>query len=397
MAATHNHREEIQLIKPHGGEIVNREASDDSAASLLGAAAKSPRISVTGRILCDVECIATGAFSPLQGFMGRADYESCMESMRLSDGVLWPIPIVLPVDPAEAKSLKLGAPAMLVDAEGRNIAAIEVEDIYQSDHENEAQLVYGTKDSKHPGVAAILELPHTYVGGKIALLNMPTPEFPAYALTPAATRKRFKALGWRSVVGFQTRNPVHRAHEYLQKVALEIVDGLLLHPLVGTTKDDDLPAAVRMQCYEALIERYYPAGRAMLSVYPAAMRYAGPREAVLHAIVRKNYGCSHFIVGRDHAGAGSYYGPFDAQRIFNNLQNELGMTILRFDNAFWCNACEGMGTEKTCPHPPGEHVVLSGTKVRELLRSGKRPPKEISRPEIADILIRALGSKPTAV
>jgi len=386
------------LIEPHGGSIVSRLANASTLTQLLTQAAKAPRISISERTLCDVICIVTGAFSPLVGFMQRADYQNCMESMRLQNGLIWPIPIVLPVNAEQAKALKLGALATLVDGAGKEVAVIEIQDIYQSDPDREAELVYGTRDLKHPGVAAVFESPRTYVGGQITLLHMPEPEFPAYTLTPSATRERFRELGWTSVVGFQTRNPVHRAHEYLQKVALEIVDGLLLHPLVGTTKDDDLPAAVRMQCYEALIDRYFPAGRAMLSVYQAAMRYAGPREAVLHAIVRKNYGCSHFIVGRDHAGAGSYYGPFDAQHIFDNIQQELNMTILRFDNAFWCNACEGMATVKTCPHTPAEHVVLSGTKVRELLRSGQRPPQEISRPEIADILIQALvESTPSAV
>ncbi len=379
------------LVRPHGGALVNRLPTQSECERLLAEAAEAPTISLTDRTVCDIVCIVTGAFSPLQGFMGRADYQACIHSMRLKNGTIWPIPVVLPVTSEQAESLAVGVSAKLTDGNGTPVALIEIDDIYQANQQDETLLVYGTNDSNHPGVAAVLQSPSTYVGGIITLLTMPKPEFPLYALTPAETRQRFRDLGWRSVVGFQTRNPVHRAHEYLQKVALEIVDGLLLHPLVGTTKDDDLPAAVRMRCYEALLERYYPSGRALLGVYPAAMRYAGPREAVLHAIVRKNYGCSHFIVGRDHAGTGSYYGTYDAQHIFDNIEQELGITILRFDNSFWCNACEGMATAKTCPHRAADHVVLSGTKVRELLRSGQHPPKEFSRPEIADILIKALA------
>jgi sulfate adenylyltransferase len=325
--------------------------------------------------------------------MDRHDYESCVQSMRLADGTLWPIPIVLPVADTELGALNAGAHAALVDEEGEVLAAIEIEDIFKADHERETLNVYGTMDLKHPGVAAVLAAPQTYAGGKITLLKSPSPEFPEYTLTPLETRARFSELGWSFIVGFQTRNPVHRAHEYLQKVALETVDGLFLHPLVGTTKDDDLPAAMRMRCYEVLLQGYYPQNRALLGVYRAAMRYAGPREAVLHAIVRKNYGCSHFIVGRDHAGAGSYYGTFDAQHIFDDIEEELGVKILRFDNAFWCTSCEGMATAKTCPHSADDHVVLSGTRVRELLRSGQRPPAEFTRPEIADILIQSLAEQ----
>jgi len=387
---------EKSLVEPHGGRIIDRLLKQHEREAIQDIIVAAPRISASERSVCDVICIATGAFSPLTGFMKQDDYTSSVKAMRLANGLLWPIPIVLPVADNELRALKLGRAAALIGPDNTLLGSIEVEEIYKASPEDEARYVYGTTDRKHPGVANVFDSPQMYVGGKISLLTMPKLEFPSYSLTPAETRRRFGELGWNSVVGFQTRNPVHRAHEYLQKVALEIVDGLLLHPLVGTTKDDDLPAAVRMRCYEALLERYYPRGRAMLSVYQAAMRYAGPREALLHAIVRKNYGCSHFIVGRDHAGVGSYYGSFDAQQIFNEIEGELGITILRFENAFWCNSCEGMATAKTCPHGTEAHVILSGTKVRELLRSGKRPPLEISRPEIADILIQALAESPVA-
>jgi len=391
-----NGTRESRLVEPHGGSLVNRALVAEDARLLKDKLRDSVAIRLNERSLCDVICIATGAFSPLSGFMRERDYRSCIEDMRLSSGLIWPIPIVLPADAATLSSLKLGSRAALVSPDGQIVGAIEVEQIFEGDPMQEASRVYGTTDQQHPGVAAVLSSPKAYVAGEISLVEMPPLEFPSYSLTPAETRACFAERGWNSIVGFQTRNPVHRAHEYLQKVALENVDGMLLHPLVGTTKGDDIPAAVRMRCYEALLERYYPAQRAMLAVYQAAMRYAGPREAVLHAIVRKNFGCSHFIVGRDHAGVGSYYGSFDAQRIFDEIEPELGITILRFENAFWCNACEGMVTTKTCPHGPEQHVVLSGTKVRELLRSGQRPPAEFSRPEIADILIQALADTPKA-
>jgi sulfate adenylyltransferase len=381
------------LVAPHGGRLVDRTAEAGEAAKLLAEAQSLPRISLSERSICDVICIATGAYSPLEGFMGSADYNAVVDGMRLADGLIWPMPIVLAcANPA----VKAGAKAALTDESGDVIATIDVTEIFAGDPAREAEKVYGTTDQQHPGVAAVLEAGATYAAGKITLLKMPAPQFPAETMTPAQTRAKFSELGWRTIVAFQTRNPVHRAHEYLQKVALEIVDGLLLHPLVGKTKGDDTPADVRMRCYHVLLEKYYPMGRTVLSVFPAAMRYAGPREAVLHAIARKNYGCSHFIVGRDHAGVGSYYGTFDAQRIFDGIEAELDVTILRFEHSFWCNVCEGMATTKTCPHDKSNHIALSGTKVRDMLRAGERPPQEFSRPEVADVLISAM-STPEAV
>lgn len=379
------------LVAPHGGRLVDRTVNASESKQLAAQAASLASIPLSERSVCDVICIATGAYSPLQGFMGAADYHGVLENMRLADGTIWPIPIVLPVPDALAKSLGRGARAALT-ANGETIAVIDISEIYQADHPKEVKSVYLTDDRAHPGVAAVLEGGTAYAAGTITLIKLPNAEFPEHALTPAQTRAAFARSGWRRVVAFQTRNPVHRAHEYLQKVALEIVDGLLLHPLVGTTKGDDVPANVRMQCYKVLLEKYYPLGRTVLAVFPAAMRYAGPREAVLHAIARKNYGCSHFIVGRDHAGVGTYYGTFDAQRIFDGIEQELGVTILRFEHSFWCNVCEGMQTTKTCPHDAASHVALSGTKVREMLRGGIRPPQEFSRPEVADVLIAAMSA-----
>jgi sulfate adenylyltransferase len=377
------------LVAPHGGKLIDRTVDPAAAAKLIAAAKSLPQIPLSERSICDVICISTGAYSPLEGFMGSADYNAVVDGMRLSNGLIWPMPIVLPCSNPEVKA---GTTAALTDESGDVVATIEVTEIFTGDPARESEKVYGTTDNAHPGVAAVIEGGATYAAGKITLLKMPAPQFPAESMTPAQTRAKFSELGWRTIVAFQTRNPVHRAHEYLQKVALEIVDGLLLHPLVGKTKGDDVPADVRMRCYHVLLEKYYPMGRTVLSVFPAAMRYAGPREAVLHAIARKNYGCSHFIVGRDHAGVGSYYGTFDAQRIFDGIEAELGVTILRFEHSFWSNVCEGMATTKTCPHDKANHVALSGTKVRDMLRAGERPPQEFSRPEVADVLISAMSA-----
>lgn len=387
---------ESVLVSPHGGKLVDRTAARGSTARRADVE-RLTKIALDERSLCDVICIATGAYSPLEGFMGSVDYKAVVDEMRLADGTIWPIPISLPVDPEVAKRLKAGSQAALANGDGSIVATIDISEVYAADHPREARNVYGTVDRAHPGVAAMLDAPSTYVAGNIDLIVMPAPEFPAESMTPTQTRKKFSELGWRSIVAFQTRNPVHRAHEYLQKAALEIVDGLLLHPLVGKTKGDDIPADVRMRCYHVLLQKYYPPGRTVLSVFPAAMRYAGPREAVLHAIARKNYGCSHFIVGRDHAGVGSYYGTFDAQRIFDGIEAELGITILRFEHSFWCDVCEGMATAKTCPHGKENHVALSGTKVRDMLRAGERPPQEFSRPEVADVLIEAMRATPSPV
>jgi sulfate adenylyltransferase len=378
------------MIAPHGGKLIDRTVRGEAASALVESAQGLPKIPLSDRSICDVICIATGAYSPLEGFMGPADYNAVVDTMRLANGTIWPMPITLPCGNADVKP---GSSAALTDEDGEVIATIEVSEIYSGDPQREAEKVYGTTDKAHPGVAALLGAGARYAAGTIALLKMPVPQFPAETMTPAQTRAHFSTNGWRTIVAFQTRNPVHRAHEYLQKVALEIVDGLLLHPLVGKTKGDDVPADVRMRCYHVLLEKYYPMGRTLLSVFPAAMRYAGPREAVLHAIARKNYGCSHFIVGRDHAGVGSYYGTFDAQRVFDGIESELGVTILRFEHSFWCNICEGMATAKTCPHDKINHVALSGTKVREMLTSGIRPPQEFSRPEVADVLISAMSGE----
>lgn len=380
-----------QTIAPHGGVLINRFVPSSERAERIAAAARLPQIPLDARQISDLELIATGAASPFAGFVSQADYESIVHTMHLANGLPWSIPITLAVSSAKAAELKPGSSAALTDEAGAVLAVLTVRDTYGYDKQVEAQKVYGTTDAAHPGVAALYEQPEVLVGGDVDVVALPAhEEFSEYYLSPAQTRAYFAAKSWRSVVAFQTRNPVHRAHEYLQKVALEMVDGLLLHPLVGQTKGDDIPAAVRMKCYRVLLDNYYPLDRTLLSVNPASMRYAGPREAIFHALIRKNYGCTHFIVGRDHAGVGNYYGTYDAQRIFDEFDPAaIGIVPLKFEHTFWCRQCEGMASAKTCPHGPEHRVSLSGTKVREMLRNGEVPPMEFTRPEVAKVLIEA--------
>jgi sulfate adenylyltransferase len=384
-----------ETIAPHGGELVDLLLPAAEAEKATEEAVHLPKIDVGRRELSDLEMLAVGALSPLRGFMGEKDYHSILDEAHLSNGLVWTIPVTLSVDETEAKRIG-GASHVALFADGGPIARLDVEQVYRRDREKEAQAVFRTTDTAHPGVKALHAAGDYVVAGEVSVIRLPEhAAFQQYRLTPAQTRAAFADRGWRTVVGFQTRNPVHRAHEYLQKCAMEIVDGLLLHPLVGETKDDDVPADVRMRCYQVLFENYYPHDRAMMSVFPAAMRYAGPKEAIWHAIARKNYGCTHFIVGRDHAGVGSYYGTYDAQRIFEDFEpDELGITPLFFEHSFYCVKCEQMASPKTCPHGDEERVILSGTKVREMLRAGQKPPMEFSRPEVAQILIDAMQQDP---
>jgi sulfate adenylyltransferase len=380
-------------IAPHGGDLVDLLVPEDRREATRAEADHLPKLVVNARELSDLEMLAVGALSPLTGFVGEADYVSVLETMHLSSGLAWAIPVTLSLTDDDVKRIGAGNSVALLPREGGDpIAVVDVAEVFKRDRQKEALGVYGTEDLDHPGVRALHDAGDFCLAGTVRALALPEhDDFLSYRLTPAQTRTAFAERGWRTVVGFQTRNPIHRAHEYLQKCALEIVDGLLVHPLVGATKGDDVPADVRMRCYEALFEGYYPKDRAMVSVFPAAMRYAGPREAIWHAICRKNYGCTHFIVGRDHAGVGTYYGTYDAQRIFEEFDpGELGITPLMFEHSFWCNACEGMASPKTCPHGEESRVSLSGTRVREMLRAGERPPIEFSRPEVADILIDAM-------
>jgi sulfate adenylyltransferase len=379
-------------IAPHGGALVDLLVADPQR--LADEAANLPKVTISERELADLEMLATGALSPLTGFQGERDYHEVLDTMHLTNGLPWAIPVVLSLSDDDAHVAGGASSIALCAADGAApIAVLRVSERFARDKHKEATAVYRTDDLEHPGVRALYDAGDQCVAGTVEVIALPDHEdFRNYRLAPAETRAAFRERGWRTVVGFQTRNPIHRAHEYIQKCALEIVDGLLVHPLMGATKADDVPPDVRMQCYEALFSGYYPHDRSMISVFPAAMRYAGPREAIWHAIARKNYGCTHFIVGRDHAGVGTYYGTYDAQKIFGEFEpDELGITPLMFEHSFWCNRCEGMASPKTCPHEPEERVSLSGTKVREMLAAGERPPQEFSRPEVADILIEAMS------
>ena len=385
----------VGLIEPHGGKLVNRIMEGKERESLAEKARRLKKVTLNDRELSDLEMIAIGAFSPLEGFMKKDDYHSVMDNMKLSNGLPWTIPITLSVTKDEAKNLKDGEDVSLVKDEGEILAILHIEEKFSHDKEKEALEVYGTKDMAHPGVAKVFEMGDVLLGGNVSVIHRVKQEsFKKYRLDPVETRHLFKEKGWKRVVGFQTRNPIHRAHEYIQKCAMETVDGLMIHPIVGETKGDDVPAAVRVRCYEVLLEGYYPKDRAVLVVNPAAMRYAGPKEAIFHALIRKNYGCTHFIVGRDHAGVGNYYGTFDAHYIFDEFDpQEIAITPMFFDHTFYCRKCESMASYKSCPHDSSHHVTLSGTKVREMLRAGTIPPVEFSRPEVAKVLIEAMKEK----
>lgn len=378
-------------ISPHGGKLVNRILEGEQRQEIVKRAGGLKNITISPRIISDIELISVGAMSPLEGFMGEDDYRSVVETMRLRNGLAWSIPIVLPVSKEEAAKLKEGEDVSLLGESGSLVAVLHLEEKFSYDKEKEAKEVYRTTDEAHPGVKVIYAQGDTLLGGKISLVNrLEDVEFPEYRFEPVQTRKMFSDKGWKRIVAFQTRNPIHRAHEYLQKCALEMVDGLLIHPIVGETKSDDIPADIRMKCYEVLIDNYYPKDRVILSVLPAAMRYAGPREAIFHALVRKNYGCTHFIVGRDHAGVGNYYGTYDAHKIFDEFKpEEIGITPIFFDHTFYCKRCGGMASIKTCPCPKEFHLMLSGTKVRELLKDKQDLPVEFTRPEVGRVLMAA--------
>ncbi len=384
------------VIRPHGGILVDRVMRGEVKEAVRERAGQMVKVQLDQMGLSDLELVAIGALSPLTGFMRKADYDRCVTEMRLANGLLWSVPVTIAVDQELADSIKEGQEVALCEGE-RVLAVLEVAEKYANDRavkEKEAQEVYRTTDEAHPGVARLYRRGDVFLGGDIWLVDWPAAvktEFPELRHTPAETRRMFARRGWRSVVGFQTRNPIHRAHEYIQKTALEIVDGLFLHPLVGETKKDDIPADVRIESYQAILRDYYPAERVLLGVFPAAMRYAGPREAIFHAIARKNYGCTHFIVGRDHAGVGKYYGTYDAQNFFNEFPAEdIGIVPFKFEHAFFCKKCGAVVSAKTCPHGKDDWVFLSGTQVREMLERGEMLPEEFTRPEVARVLLEGV-------
>ncbi len=381
----------LKLVPPHGGRLKPLILKGEELKEERERAKSLPVVYLTSRETSDLIMMAMGAFSPLEGFMGRDDYLSVVDRMHLTDGTLWPIPITLAVSKEQADSLPVGSEAALVDEEsGERMATMKVIEKFSYDRRHEARSVFRTEDEAHPGVAKLLAQKEILLAGPVkALSEGPYPDlYGGHFGRPAEIRKVFEERGWKTVAAFQTRNPIHRSHEYCTKIALEVCDGLLIHPLVGKLKTDDIPAEVRMKCYEVLMENYYPRDRVVLKVYPMEMRYAGPREAVLHAIFRQNYGCSHLIVGRDHAGVGSYYGPFDAQKIFDEIdEGELHIKPLKIDWTFWCHRCDGMTSMKTCPHNKEDRVLISGTQLRKMLAEGQMPPKEFSRPEVVQILM----------
>ena len=373
------------LIAPHGGTLINRVQPFDPREF-----AHLPALELSERAYADLELIATGVYSPLEGFLDERNYRSVIEHMRLVDNTPWSVPITLSVAKADASRYR---GTVLLRYGNTSVGLLEVTEQYEPDKRWEAREVYRTEDEAHPGVAALYAQGDLNLAGSVTLFEISRGAFPQYHFTPAEIRAQFVARGWETTVAFQTRNPIHRAHEYLHKVALELVDGLFLNPLVGQTKGDDVPAETRVRAYEVILEKYYPQDRVLFGVYPAAMRYAGPREAVLHALSRRNYGCTHFIVGRDHAGVGSYYGTYDAQEIFRAFnRDELGIAILPFEHTFYCRSCSQMVSKRTCPHDSSHHLILSGTKVRELLRAGEDLPHEFTRPEVAEVLRHAYTS-----
>jgi len=381
----------LKLVPPHGGRLNFLLLEGEELLEERKRASALPGVRLSSRETSDLIMMAIGAFSPLTGFMGESDYKGVVREMRLADGTLWPIPITLSVTNEEAGKFATGSEIALIDDENDTLmGSMKIEERFSYDKKDEVRQVYKTEDPAHPGVAKVYDQQDILLAGPVkAFSEGPYPEaFGDHYGRPAETRSIFEKKGWTTIAAFQTRNPIHRSHEYCTKIALEVCDGLLIHPLVGKLKADDIPADIRMKCYEVLLKKYYPEDRVVLKVYPMEMRYGGPREALLHAIFRQNYGCSHLIVGRDHAGVGNYYGPFDAQKIFDDIREEdLHLKPLKIDWTFWCHKCDGMASMKTCPHSKEDRVLISGTKLREMLAKGEKPPKEFSRPEVVDILM----------
>ena len=378
------------LVPPHGGNLNPLLLQGEELQESRSKAETLPQVRMNSKEVSDLIMMAIGAFSPLGGFMTQDDYRGVVQGMEMSDGVLWPIPITLSVSGDEAKALCEGQEIGLVDDEsGELLGQMTIREKYTYDKKEEAVEVFRTDDEAHPGVQRLYTQGDVYLGGAVKAFGegVYPAQFPEFA-RPAETRAIFGERGWRTVAAFQTRNPMHRSHEYLTKIAMEVSDGVFIHPIVGKLKAGDIPAEIRMKCYRVMLENYFLKDRVVLKVYPMEMRYGGPKEAILHAIIRQNFGCSHMIIGRDHAGVGKYYGMFDAQNIFDELEpGALHIRPLKLDWTFWCYKCGGMASLKTCPHDKDDRCLISGTQLREMLSEGEKPVPEFSRPEVLDILI----------
>lgn len=372
----------IPVIKPHGGRLVNRISHEER---LREEAREMPRRDLTLDEARDLANIGHGVFSPLEGYMCREDFEVVLEEGRLANDLPWTIPIVIDADRDEIARV-LEGDTLALFYEGRPLGILDVEEIFSYEKKRYAEKVFKTTSEEHPGVARIYAKKDHLLGGRITLLEDPPTNFPRYKLWPKETRVLFRERGWRTVVGFQTRNAPHIGHEYVQKTALTFVDGLFINPLIGKKKRGDFKDEVIIKTYEVLFEHYYPKDSATMAVLETEMRYAGPREAIFHAIIRKNFGCTHFIVGRDHAGVGNFYGPFEAQEIFDYYP-DLGIVPMFFKSFFHCTKCGGVVNDKICPHGPEHHINFSGTKIREMLLRGERPPETMMRPEVAEAIL----------
>ncbi|HUL65411.1 MAG TPA: sulfate adenylyltransferase [Burkholderiaceae bacterium] len=381
----------MALVNPHGGgELRPLLLEPEARQAELARAQTLPRVPVSSRERGDLIMLGIGGFTPLDGFMTHADWESVCDGMRLTSGVFWPIPITLSAEPVAASGYRTGQDVALVDAQdGTILATMCVTEKYSIDKAHECATIFRTTDLEHPGVKLVMEQPVVNLAGPVKVLSLGGfPEkYGALFMTPAQTRALFTSLGWSRIAAFQTRNPMHRSHEYLVKVAIEVCDGVLVHSLLGAVKPGDIPAEVRTRAIARLAERYFVKSTVVQSGYPLDMRYAGPREALLHALFRQNYGCSHLIVGRDHAGVGSYYGPFDAHHIFDQIpKGSLETQPLKIDWTFWCYRCGGMASARTCPHQESDRLLVSGTKLRKWLSEGEDVPPEFSRPEVLEVL-----------
>jgi sulfate adenylyltransferase len=377
---------EERMIQPHGGKLVERVLRGRDKDEALARAGTLPSLTINAELVSDVENIATGVYSPLEGFMGSADFRSVLNGMRLRNDLPWTIPIVLDVDRGTAGGLKAGQEILLRAEDSRAVALLRLEETYGFDKVETAEKVFGTSDPAHPGVAKVMAMKDVLLAGPVDLIEVAPTPFDRWKLSPKETRVLFREKGWRTVVGFQTRNTPHIGHEYVQKAALTFTDGIFINPVIGKKKKGDFKDEVILASYEELIRHYYLKERSVMAILQMEMRYAGPREAIHHAVIRKNFGCTHIIIGRDHAGVGSYYHPFAAQDIFEDFP-DLGIAPLFFRSFYYCKRCGSVVNEKICPHPPSEQIQYSGTKIRDMLVRGEIPPAELMRPEVAKVIM----------